>query len=71
MKTYITQNDIEILLITDKAIFRNLNHEDDKIELLFDTNKQNYRFETTVRNLLEILQKADEKLSQCKMSKSD
>ena len=43
---------------------RTIADEKDKIEILISTEKEGKRFETTYKDLLEILESADEKLSQ-------
>lgn len=64
-ESYLTKNSVEFFLFTDKNMNRTIADEKDKLEILISPEKGlGKRFETTYKDLLEILESADEKLSQ-------
>ena len=64
-ESYLTKNKVEFFLFTDKNMNRTIADEMDKVEILISPERSSgKRFETTYKDLLEILESADEKLSQ-------
>jgi hypothetical protein len=65
IESFLTKNKVLFSLFTDKSTNKILADEKDKIEILIRPEKGIEKsFETTYKDLLEILESADEKLSQ-------
>ena len=62
--SYLTKSKVQLWIFTDKNMNRSLAEISDKVEILIETEKEGKRFETTYKDLLQILESADEKLSQ-------
>ena len=64
INSFLTKDKVQLWLFTDKNMNRSLAEINDKVEILIETEKEGKRFETTYKDLLQILESADEKLSQ-------
>lgn len=65
IKSYLKNEKVELWIFADNSMSRNIANTTDKLEILISTEKEGgKRFETTYKDLLNILETADNKLSQ-------